>query len=178
MERIDINSDYYLSAPYENDAALFVKHLNDKDIHDRTVNIPFPYTADDAKRFLGICNQQANFFGHIVNFAIRNKNHELIGGFAFHGKNLTAVFRHKDEIGYWLAKEYRNKGIMTAVLPAMIKYGVEVRGIKRFEAPIFSFNLASEKILLKCGFKQEGFFEKAYFKNGEYMDGKLFALVK
>jgi RimJ/RimL family protein N-acetyltransferase len=178
MEKIDINANYYLSAPHENDIPLFVKHLNDKDIYERTLNIPFPYTETDAQRFLQLSDQQNKLFGHIVSFVIRNKSDELIGAFGFHGKNLTAVFRHKDEIGYWLAKEHRNKGIMTAVLPVMIKYGEEVHGIKRFEAPVFSFNTESEKLLLKCGFKQEGFFEKAYFKNGEYIDAKLFALVK
>jgi [ribosomal protein S5]-alanine N-acetyltransferase len=178
MEKIEINSEYYLSAPHEGDISSFVKHLNDKDIYDRTLNIPFPYTEVDAKQYLDICNNQRMMFGHILSFAIRNKNGELIGAIGFHGKNMAAVFRHKDEIGYWLAKEYRNKGIMTAALPVMIKYGEEVRGLKRFEAPVFSFNVESEKLLLKCGFKQEGIHEKAYLKNGEYIDAKLFALVK
>lgn len=175
---ITINADYYLSIANEGDIPFFVKHLNDKTIHDRTLNIPFPYTEADAKQFLGICNRQAHLFGHVTNFVIRNKNGELIGAFGFHGKNIASVFRHRDEIGYWLAKEYRNKGIMRAVLPVMIKYGEEVRGLKRFEAPVFTFNVESEKMLLKCGFKEEGFLEKAYLKNGEYLDAKLFALVK
>lgn len=178
MEKIEINSEYYLSAHHEGDIAAYVKHFTDKDIIDRTLNIPFPYSETDARNYLEICSRQNMLFGHVTGFAIRNKNGELIGAFGFHGKNIAAVFRHRDEIGYWLAKEYRNKGIMTAVLPVMIKYGEEVRGLKRFEAPVFTFNVESEKLLLKSGFKLEGIHEKAYLKNGEYLDAKIFALVK
>jgi ribosomal-protein-alanine N-acetyltransferase len=173
-----INSDYYLSTPNEGDISAYVKQLNDKDIHDRTLNIPYPYTEADAKWYLNHCSEITKQFGHVLDFIIRNKNGELIGGAGFHGKNIHPAVKHRDEIGYWLGKEYRNKGIMSAALPVLIKYGEEVRGIKRFEAPVFSFNTESEKVLLKCGFKEEGYFKKAYFKNGAFIDGRLFALVK
>jgi ribosomal-protein-alanine N-acetyltransferase len=178
MQKIIINSDYYLSTPNEGDIPSWVKHFSDKEISDNTLNIPFPYTAADAEWYLGHWTEQVKQFGHVVSFVIRNKNAELIGGAGFHGKNIHPAIRHRDELGYWLAKEYRNKGILSAALPVLINYGEEVRGLKRFEAPVFSFNAASEKVLLKCGFKQEGFLEKAYFKNGKYVDTKLFALIK
>ena len=67
---------------------------------------------------------------------------------------------------------------MTNAILALVKYGEEVRGLKRFEAPIFSYNTASERVLLRCGFKEEGLIPKAYFKEGKFIDGRMFALVK
>jgi ribosomal-protein-alanine N-acetyltransferase len=175
---IPINSEYYLSPPNEGDIPAFINHLHDREIYDRTLMIPYPYTESDAKWFLKFCEATDKSFGHTLNFAIRNSNHELIGVAGFHGKNIYPPVAHKDEVGYWIAKPFWQKGIMSAALPALIKYGEEVRGIRRFEAPIYASNIASEKVLRKCGFKEEGFLEKAYFKNGKYMDGKIFALVK
>jgi RimJ/RimL family protein N-acetyltransferase len=177
MENITINFEYHLSVPTEADIPAFLKHLEDKEISDCTF-IPFPYTEADAKSYINLCREREKAFGHPLGFAIRNKKGELIGSMAYHGKNTHPASLHKDELGYWMAKEYRGKGVMAAALNALIKYGEEVRGLSRFEAPIFSFNIASEKLLLKCGFKHEGVMKNAYLKNGKYVDAKMFALVK
>jgi [ribosomal protein S5]-alanine N-acetyltransferase len=178
MEKIIINSEYYLSTPNEGDIPSFVKHFRDREIHDNTLNIPFPYAEADAKWYINNCREETKRFGHIISFVIRNKNAELIGGAVFHGKNTHHTIAHRDEVAYWLAKQYWGKGIMSATLPVLIKYGEEFRGLKRFEASVFSLNNASEKVLLKCGFQQEGFFKKAFLKNGKFLDGKMFALVR
>lgn len=177
MDKIIINDDYYLSPPTERDIPAYLEYFSDDEISGFTF-VPFPYTETDAWTFLGVCRSKEKEFGHPLIFAIRNKNDELIGSTGFHGKNTHPAWLHKDEIGYWLAKEYRGKGIMKAAILALVKYGEEVRGISRFEAPIFSFNTASENVLLKCGFQEEGLLKKAYFKNGKYIDAKMFALVK
>ena len=48
----------------------------------------------------------------------------------------------------------------------------------RIEAPIFSSNKGSEKVLEKNGFQFEGNLIKAYFKEGKYIDAKMYALIK
>lgn len=139
--------------------------------------IPYPYKESDAKWFLKFCTDTDKSFGHHLNFAIRNSKNELIGVAGFHGKNIYPPIAHKDEVGYWVAKPFWKLGIMSAALPVLIQYGRQVRGIKRFEAPIYASNIASENLLRKCGFKEEGYFRNAYFKNGEFRDGKMFGLV-
>jgi RimJ/RimL family protein N-acetyltransferase len=177
MEKIDLGEGYFLSVPEVKDISAYLHYFSDPEISSYTF-IPFPYTETDAWTFIGICRNKEKEFGHPLIFAIRNNAGELIGAIGFQGKNTHPAWPHKDEIGYWLAKEYRGKGIMTAAINAMVKYGEEVRGLTRFEAPVFSFNAASEKVLLKCGFKEEGVMKNAYFKNGKLVDAKMFALVK
>ncbi len=178
MENLIINSQYHFAPPNENDIPFYVQHFRDKEIYDNTLMIPFPYSEADAFWFLDYCAKQKLKFGHELNFSIRNKYGELIGGVGFHGKNLHPPIAHRDEIGYWLAKPFWNQGIMSMALPVLIEYGEKIRGIKRFEAPVFSFNIASQKVLLKNGFHEEGLLKSAFVKDGNYFDGKLFALVK
>jgi RimJ/RimL family protein N-acetyltransferase len=42
---------------------------------------------------------------------------------------------------------------------------------------VFEYNIASEKVLLKCGFSCEGTLRNVYRKNGAYITAKLMALV-
>ena len=39
-------------------------------------------------------------------------------------------------------------------------------------------NPASARVLEKCGFAQEGYLKKQYLKDGQYLDARLFALLK
>jgi ribosomal-protein-alanine N-acetyltransferase len=176
--QLKVDDNYSLSPVTENDIPSFVKYLGDKEIYDRTLMVPYPYRESDGRWFVDYCQAQSKNFGHTLNFGVRTSQGELIGVAGYHGKNIHPAIAHKDEVGYWIAKPFWKQGIMTKVLPVLIKYGEDVRGIRRFEAPIYAFNVASEKLLRKCGFREEGYLSKAYFKNGQFMDGKMFALVK
>ena len=115
-------------------------------------------------------------FGKDMNFAIRNTKGEMIGGIGFQGK--YGKNSHKDEIGYWLAKPYRKKGLMTKVLKRFCKFAFEERKLVRIEATIFPFNIASMKLARTCGFVFEGRFKKAYRKKGKYINGMMYAKIK
>ena len=45
-------------------------------------------------------------------------------------------------------------------------------------AHVFQFNLASARVLEKNGFVFEGNLRKHYLKNGRFIDGKLYSLVR
>jgi [ribosomal protein S5]-alanine N-acetyltransferase len=175
---IPVNDRIHLSPPVESDIPYFVKYLNNREIYDRTLMVPSPYTGDDGKFFIDLCNAGFKSFGHHLKFSIRNEAGEVLGGVGFHGRNTIPAIAHKDEIGYWTAPPYWGQGIMTASVKALLEYGRTVRGLKRFEAPIYDGNIASEKVLLKCGFTCEGISKDAYFRSGRFHDAKLFALVE
>ncbi|HEU4717967.1 MAG TPA: GNAT family N-acetyltransferase [Bacteroidia bacterium] len=167
----------YLSPPGEKDIPAFVKCLNDREIFDRTLMIPFPYTETDALNFLAFAHDARSRYGHELNFVIRDANGEMMGGAGYHGKNFHSTNAHRDELGYWVAEPFRNKRVMSRVLPVLVQYGIEVRRLKRIEACIYAFNDASERLLLKNGFVMEGILRKAYYKNAQFFDAKLFSLI-
>jgi len=173
-----IFDDYYylLSGPKSSDIDDFVFHLNDIGIYNGTLKIPFPYTKNDAKFYLKQYENRKQEFGHPMNWQIRTIEGKIIGGISLHGH--YGKISHKDEIGYWLGRTFWNKGIMTKALPAFAQLVADQLGIIRLEATIFDYNTSSIRVAEKCGFNYEGTLKKAYFKDGKYIDGKLYALVK
>ena len=85
---------------------------------------------------------------------------------------------YRDLFGYWLAEPYWGKGIMTEVVKAFTKYCFENENLYRLEATVFQYNSGSMRVLGKAGFEKEGCLKKAYLKNGEFIDGLLYAKIK
>ena len=174
--RINLDENYYLGLPRPGDEKTYVQWLNEKEIFDRTLTIPFPYTEADGVWYIDHCREETARMGKPVNWVLRRKpDNILVGGGGFHNFNLFKP--HVGEIGYWLAKPYWGKGIMTGMVAALCRYGHEELGLIRLEAPIFAFNIASQRVLEKNGFQEEGYLRKAYLKEGRYIDGKLFARI-
>ena len=171
---IQVNDRIHLSEIRSSDKSAFVEHLNDKDICDRTLRIPHPYTKSDAEHFVGIVAEATAKHGHPVHFAIRDKPEQLIGGYGFDGLS----YGHRAEIGYWLAKPYWGQGIMTDVVRAACDFAVEEWNLARITAHVFEFNGASARVLEKNGFEFEGLLRKHHKKDGKFLDSKLYALVK
>jgi RimJ/RimL family protein N-acetyltransferase len=67
-------------------------------------------------------------------------------------------------------KTYWGKGIGTEAAQLMIKYGFEKLNLNRISSNVYDFNLRSQKMHLKIGFKPEGRRRKAHFTNGAYRD--------
>lgn len=173
---IIINSDIYLSYITKEDKPSLIKYLNDRDIYNNTLKIPFPYTKKDAEDWIHYIELLHQKTGVHKNWAIKNKTGELIGGIGFHNK--YGFKSHKDEIGYWLGKPFWKKGIMTKVVSAVCKIGFKEFNLIRIEATVFSSNIPSKKVLTKIGFLCEGTHSKFYLKDGEFIDADIFALTK
>jgi len=114
--------------------------------------------------------------GRPVHWAIRNENDYLIGGIGLDGVAIGKS--HLAEIGYWLAKPYWGQGIMTAVVQKACDLAFAEFGLVKIVAHVFADNAASARVLVKCGFQEEGYLRKHYAKDGKYLDGRLFSLVR
>ena len=173
-QRIDVNDRIHLSEFRSSDKSAFVKHLNDKDIYDNTLRIPYPYSEEDAEKFIGIAAEATAKQGHPVHFAIRDDDDQLIGGCGFDGLS----YGHRAEIGYWLAKSYWGRGIMSDVVHSACAFAMAEWKLVRITAHVFEFNSASAQVLEKSGFEFEGLLRKHHQKDGKFLDSKLYALVK
>lgn len=173
---IQISDNIILSQNIKNDKPFLIEYLNDPDIFNNTLKIPYPYTEKDADNWIKHAEDKKYKDDLFCNFAIRDKKMNLMGGIGFHMK--YGPESHKDEIGYWLAKKYWNNGIMTEVVRGFCDYGFNSINLVRIEAHLFEYNLSSARVLEKCGFKKEGILKKYYNKNGQIIDSILYALVK
>jgi len=174
--KIVVNNQVHLSEFRASDKDALVEHLNDREIYDRTLRIPFPYTEAHAQEWLALYAKTTEQQGQAVHFSIRNADDALIGGCGFNG--FEPGKSHLAEFGYWLAKPLWGQGIMTAVVRRVCQHAFEEFGLVKIIAHVYAQNLASARVLEKCGFQQEGFLRKHTLKDGQFLDVRLFALLK
>jgi len=95
---------------------------------------------------------------------IRTIGHYLAG-------NLT-------EMGYILVSNERSKGYCSEAVMIMVDYLFLSKDIMRVQAHTDLRNLASQKVLEKSGFKNEGTIRKSYFVRGEWRDNYLYSILR
>jgi ribosomal-protein-alanine N-acetyltransferase len=113
----------------------------------------------------------------IVAFLLVSKeSNETIGRCGYH--NWYKEHR-KAEIGYALnAEEHKQKGFMGEAMEAIIKYGFRIMDLNRIEASTSPENSASQNLLKKFGFQQEGYLRQHYIRREEIQDSLIFSLLK
>ncbi len=171
--QIFVSPQIHLSAIDPADRPALVKLLNDREIYDQTLRIPHPYSDEDAEKFLSIVDRTTCQYGQPVHFGVRQTDRQLLGGCGF--EHLAPG--HCAELGYWLARPYWGRGIMTQVVDALCRFAVSEWKLVRITAQVFDTNTASIRVLEKNGFQQEGHLRKAYRKDGRFIDARLYALV-
>ena len=81
------------------------------------------------------------------------------------------------EVGYMLTPTEQGKGFATESLKQIIYWGITEYQIHKFIAYCDTQNVASQRVLLKSGFTQEGLL-KEHTKNGDnWMDDCVFGLL-
>ncbi len=171
----ELKDGFLLSEIESTDKTSFIEHFREKQIYDQTLNIPYPYTQQHADEWFEYVANETKQIGHPINWAIRSKDGKLIGGIGFHGFESGA--NHRGELGYWLAKSYWNKGLITEAIKAVTAFGFEKMGLARITAHVFHFNQASARALEKAGFQYEGRLRNHYCKDNKIFDGKLYAMT-
>ncbi|MFC2104121.1 GNAT family N-acetyltransferase [Bacteroidota bacterium] len=152
------------------DIKSLAKNANNKKIWNNLKDeFPYPYTEMAAKQWIVIANQDKP----LTNFAIIYKG-TAVGGIGIIVQ--TDVFRRNAEIGYWLGEKYWNKGISTLALNAMVQYAFETFEINRLFANVFESNIASIRVLKKCGFTEEVCLKKSVIKNNQIQDCFIYSI--
>lgn len=171
---LQINDSYFISDIAPSDKPAYLEYLQEKQIYDQTLAIPYPYTDADADWWINH-NLEATALqnGRSVNWAVRRGDGKLIGGIGFLGLKIDQDF--KAELGYWLAKPYWHRGIMTEAVKKVADYAFKEFGLMRITAHVFAFNIGSARVLEKSGFTCEGLLRSHYRKDGKVFDGKLYA---
>lgn len=151
----------------------------------------FAYFSDDeVTRYFGIENfTKLEEAEHIINafnegfekkqairwgIALKDTN-ELIGSIGFHNisKNNSRV-----EVGYEITRKEWNKGYATEALRAVIEFLFNEVGFNRIGATIRPENVASQQLVKKLGFQEEGTLQDYQFNRGSYYDLIMFSLLK
>lgn len=164
--------DFKLRKWEKSDVAFLVKYANNWEIARKlTDQFPHPYGEDDARKFLEMAMNIENALLYAIDIG-----GEAVGSIGIFQQN--DIHRLNAEMGYWLAEDFWGKGIITTAITQMVTLGFEKFEIQRIFARPFGSNLASQRVLLKAGFRLEASFEKVLLKNGKMEDELIFGFRK
>ena len=174
---LSIRQEIALTAFFDTDQPNLIQHLNDPVIFQNTSSIPSPYSETHAAEWVTHTESLLVQYGQRVQWAIRHSEYGVIGAIGAFVR--TGLDGHADEIGYWLAQNFRSQGIMTDAVRVFCAWMFEQRpSLVRIEAKVFDFNAASVRVLEKAGFVQEGTMRKATLKQGQLIDVVLLAQIR
>jgi len=118
-----------------------------KEIKDKTA-YEFGIGLDGGKELVGTIN--------LFNMSRKNKN---------------------AEIGFWLAKEYWNKGLSDQALKLMLNFGFNKLKLERIQWRVLDKNIPAQKLLERTGFKLEGKLRQKTFLNNQWFDDFIYGLL-
>lgn len=81
------------------------------------------------------------------------------------------------EIGYVLAEEYWNKGIVTEAAKKVIDFGFRELQLVRIQARCAAENTGSARVMEKSGMTYEGTLRKSLNMKGKHRDVKIYAVT-
>ena len=137
--------------------------------------VPVHYTIDHAIEF--VRNDPFSFaerreLRFIIEFG-NGLNREFAGVISLHTMNIQ---NHTAEVGYWMEKSTRGRGICTSAVQVITEYGFVTLGFRRIDGLVDVENLASQKVLMKAGYEKEGILRnKVTREDGRQIDMALFA---
>ena len=172
--------DFILREKQESDVEDFFNYYSDSEV-SRFILCQIPQDVEEARVELHYWrNVFYNNDGIYFAIALKDSN-KMIGSIGLTGYN---SYNSRIEISYDLDKNYWNRGIMTKAVLAVSKYAfnnfsqnLNRTPINRVEAFASVNNIASKKLLLKCGFSLEGILRQHRFHKGEFVDVFSFSLL-
>ncbi|MFP4568287.1 MAG: GNAT family N-acetyltransferase [Candidatus Woesearchaeota archaeon] len=149
----------------EGDAFELSNIANNKKIWENLTDaFPHPYTLDKAKDWITFNKQKSvpeNFF--VL---------DDIGAVGMVGFSIKEDYF---EIGYWLAEHVWGRGYATELVFALSKYLFDNYEISKILAKVYVHNLASCRVLEKCGFVKQDKTSKT-MKAGKELDEFIYVL--
>lgn len=126
--------------------------------------LPHPYQLQHADEFITYCLTQKT--PHVLAITVDDNIAGCIGL-----EMQTDTSRLNAELGYWIGEPFWNKGIGTVAVKQMLEYTHRnFPSLVRIFAGVFEKNIASMRVLEKCGFHLEGIQRNAVVKNNIIYD--------
>ena len=100
----------------------------------------------------------------------------LLGGITL--SNLRRGVAQSAMLGYWIGSPHGNQGYMTDSLASILEFAFSRIGLHRVEAACLPANEASRRLLLRSGFREEGYAREYLRISGRWQDHQLFAILR
>ena len=137
--------------------------------------VPANYTMDHAIDFVRsdpFSFSERREIRFVIDYG-NGGDEQFAGVISLHTINIK---NHTAEIGYWIEKSMRGKGIGTIAAKMITDYGFRSLGFRRIDGLADVENAASQKLLTSAGYQKEGILRnKVTRDDGRQIDMALFA---
>ena len=165
---IELHTDnLVIKKPSEKHLNSLIKELNNWNISKWLIEVPYPYTVDDAKYWVKKSKQDQYSF----NIYLKNK---LIGGLSLSNQRENS----KWELGYWIGEEYWGNGYAIEACENLISYFFSNTNNSIIYASHMKDNIKSKKIIIKLGFKLVSSGKKFSISRNEMVEDLNYELRK
>jgi len=126
--------------------------------------VPAPYTEDDARAFVA----QAKTAYAVADAA----SGALVGAIS-----LDPAGEGTGQIGYWVAREARGRGVATRAVRLLARWGLAQGGFARVQLLTEPENVASQRVAERAGFTNEGLLRSYAELKGRRRDMLMWSLL-
>lgn len=167
--------DFIIRPAKPDDAEQIIAHM-DRVTHEpnngiaRTPGDSFP-SLEEERKLLAEWAMSNNSI-----FLVAVVEGQIVGVCTCRGGARIAL-RHVAGIGIMIDKEWRDKGVGTALMLQVIEWARQSSIITRLELEVNTDNQRAIHVYRKVGFVEEGIKRHALFKEGRYLDNHLMALL-
>ena len=156
-----------IKKPSEKHLNALIKELNNWNISKWLIEVPYPYSIDDAKYWVKKTKQDQ----YSLNIYLKNK---LIGGVSLSNQRENS----KWELGYWIGEEYWGNGYAIEACENLISYFFSNTNNSIIYASHMKDNIKSKKIIIKLGFNLVSSGKKFSISRNEMVEDLNYELRK
>jgi ribosomal-protein-alanine N-acetyltransferase len=106
---------------------------------------------------------------------VRRGDRVMLGGISL--SNVRRGVAETASLGYWIGERFARQGYMTDGLKLALAFAFDRLRLHRIEAACLPHNQASHRLLLKSGFREEGYAKEYLSIDGRWQDHLLFGLL-
>jgi RimJ/RimL family protein N-acetyltransferase len=158
----------------------------DRELSRYVPSIPYPYSEADARAFV---DHAARGWaeGRLAVFVIaraprgpgrgQDQGQGINPGLGLISLHLFASDPGLAEVGYWLCREARGRGVATTAVRLIARWAFRELGIGRLNLQTAPENLASQRVAERAGFTREGLLRAWLPTAGGRRDSVMFSLL-
>jgi len=132
------------------------------------------YTEDGQReRLAGVLAERDA--GRSMPWVLADEQDRAVGGFNLN--NIVLGPFRSSTLGYWVDVEYAGRGLATTAVRRICELARDGLGLHRVEAGTLLHNVASQRVLAKCGFEEYGMAPRCLYIDGEWRDHRMFQRI-
>ena len=160
----------------DRDVPAIAAACNEEEMAQWLDQIPRPYTEKDAREYVA-ATRRGWREGTASSFAIVDVvSDRPVGSVGVHWLDRE---HRVAEVGYWVAREARGRGVASRAVRLVSRWAIESCGIERLQLRADVLNEASQKVAEKSGFRREGVLRSSRFspRLGRRVDFAMYSLL-